>query len=826
MGPRLLLLLLTAPPGFQPAAPAPAPTPFPQPAAPPQAAAAPAGDEQTLKAAFLADTPVALLEFFRLRAAPPGPGRLAELVRGLADPKAEVHGPAAAALVGAGPSAVPALRRAAHALDDPDAAGRARRCLHAIEGPAGAQFTAAAARLLAARRPAGAAEALLAYLPAAEDDAVTREVEAALAEVGRRGDALEPALLRALADPVAARRAAAAELVCRLGGPAGQAAVRPLLKDPRPVVRLRAALALADRNDADAVPVLIDLLADGPPAERKAAEEFLTGLAGDWALSTPQGSDAVAARLRREAWATWWRAADGAAVLDELRRRSLPDPDFERAAALVRRLDDGSADARESAAAELTALGPRAAPLLRRAARQGSPRAAALAARCLEDIERDAPARPLPSGAVRLLALRRPEGALEAVLAYLPTAEGDEAAEPLYDLLAALGVRDGRAAPALAAALGDRLAVRRAAAAVALCRGGAGDAMPAVRKLLADPDPEVRLRAGLALAARGEKEAVPALIALLPELPDEPAAEAEDFLYRLAGDDAPPAGAGEGRAGRERARDAWAAWWRAHGPSADLARAGPGSRPLQNLLAVEPSTPTAGAAGRVLELDPSGRVRWEIGGLSAPQDVQLLPGGRVLIAEQGANRVTERDRSGKIHWERSVPLPFTARRLPDGNTFIACRHQVVEVDREGKEVLSVTRPGYILAARKLRNGEVALVTNQGEYVRLDRTGKEVKAVRPPTAGPRVAFANAADLAPGDRMVLTRYAQSQVAEYGPDGKPVWEATVKTPAGVTRLPNGHTLVASYFSQSVTELDRQGKVIAERKNLPARPGRVYPN
>src|SRR5438270_845945 len=60
-------------------------------------------------------------------------------------------------------------------------------------------------------------------------------------------------------------------------------AVRALLKDAKPAVRLRAALSLSAAGDAEAVAVLIDLLADLPPEQRKEAEDVLRELAGEWA---------------------------------------------------------------------------------------------------------------------------------------------------------------------------------------------------------------------------------------------------------------------------------------------------------------------------------------------------------------------------------------------------------------------------------------------------------------------------------------------------------------------------------------------------------------
>src|SRR5262249_5183185 len=150
--------------------------------------------------------------------------------------------------------------------------------------------TASVLRTIAAQKPDGAAEAMLAFLPFAEDERVVQEALDALAAVGRKDGGPDPALLRALEDPVPCRRAAAAEVLCGIDRAAPRT-VRPLLKDPRPTVRLHAALGLLRTYDGEAVQVLIDLLAELQPPQRKQAEDYLTELAGDWAVAAPKGND-------------------------------------------------------------------------------------------------------------------------------------------------------------------------------------------------------------------------------------------------------------------------------------------------------------------------------------------------------------------------------------------------------------------------------------------------------------------------------------------------------------------------------------------------------
>src|SRR5262249_37757880 len=134
--------------------------------------------------------------------------------------------------------------------------------------------------------------------------------------------------------------------------------------------------------------------------------------------------------------------------------------------------------------------------------------------------------------------------------------------------------------------------------------------------------------------------------------------------------------------------------------------------------------------GRVLELDLHGRLCWQIEGLLNPVDAQVLPGGRVLIAEQGANRVTERDIKGTIPWQRAFTQPVGCQRLPNGNTLLVGRGQLLEIDKAGKEVRTHSQPQQdVLAARRLADGQTVLVLNGMMAKRLDAAGKEIKTVR-------------------------------------------------------------------------------------------------
>src|SRR5262249_31807925 len=83
---------------------------------------------------------------------------------------------------------------------------------------------------------------------------------------------------------------------------------------------------------------------------------------------------------------------------------------------------------------------------------------------------------------------------------------------------------------------------------------------------------------------------------------------------------------------------------------------------------------------------------------------------------------------GNVLWEKKVDGPLAAQRLPNGNTFIATRYELLEVNRDGKQVFSHARPGedLIMKAQKLANGDIGMVIagadGRSTYVRLDSRG--------------------------------------------------------------------------------------------------------
>jgi hypothetical protein len=407
-----------------------------------------------------------------------------------------------------------------------------------------------------------------------------------------------------------------------------------------------------------------------------------------------------------------------------------------------------------------------------------------------------------------MVARLKPPEAGAVLLGYLPFAENESVIDELRLALATVAMRDGKADPALLQGTEDRDTLRRAAVAEALLKA---KAIPPAEghKFLSDSEPQVRLWAGMALAELKDKEAVPPLIALLAELPRERAWQVEDLLCRLAGEQAPQVSLGDDDDSRGRCRDAWVSWWRTNAAKVDLGRLSSGQQMLG--YTVITTLDNNGGNGTVYEIGHEGKPRWKIENLAFPTDAQVLPGERVLIAEMNGGRVTERDFKGKILWEKQVNMPLSCQRLPNGNTFIATRNELLEYDRAGKEVFKHTMGDFgVYGGVKLRNNQYGMITQFGAFVRLDAAGKEQKSI---TISQNIGLA-AVDALPSGRVVVPIWGESKVVEFDADGKRVWEATANTPASAVRLPNGNTLVACNGSQEVIELDRNGKKVWEHK------------
>lgn len=134
-------------------------------------------------------------------------------------------------------------------------------------------------------------------------------------------------------------------------------------------------------------------------------------------------------------------------------------------------------------------------------------------------------------------------------------------------------------------------------------------------------------------------------------------------------------------------------------------------------------------AGRLLEVDPSGKIVKEIkllpegkdGGHLFMRNARVLPNGNYLVTHNGEQKVKEYDSTGKLVREiLATGGPHSVVRLANGNTLISVGdrpggHRVFEVDREGKTVWEVKDeelPGislkFMAGLQRLPNGNTVM----------------------------------------------------------------------------------------------------------------------
>jgi HEAT repeat protein len=509
---------------------------------------------------------------------------------------------------------------------------------------------------------------------------------------------------------------------------------------------------------------------------------------------------------------------DGPALLTFFRQRTLTDTDRARLAEAARLLGDDDFSVREKASADLKAAGRAVLPLLQKAVKSSDAEVVFRARRCLVNIERGSELSQQMSAA-RLISVLKPAGGSKVLLNFLPMADDEYLRQAIHQSLATLCLRDSKPDEPIVAAAKDKEPTRRVAAAYVLARAGI-DQRAVVERLLADPDPRVRLEAASGLVKAGEKSAVPALAALLGQAPADVAWQAEELLRRISRETGPTvvlATGGDDQ--RRRCRAAWEAWWKKHADQADLAKLSADEGPLGLTLICDCDVDNQPRVGRVWECGPDGKPRWKIDGVKNPADIQVLPGGRVLIAECQGLVVTERDREGKVLWTRRVDnYPVSCQRLPNGNTFIASYSELLEVTRDGETVYSHKKKGNIYCARKRRNGNILYAHGDGAIVELDSSGKEVHSI---TVEGLSSWAGV-EVLPNGRYLISKYSDNRVVEIDKTGKVHWECVVQTPAWCTRLHNGNTLVASTDDHCILELDRCGKEVWKQETK-GRPFRV---
>jgi outer membrane protein assembly factor BamB len=317
------------------------------------------------------------------------------------------------------------------------------------------------------------------------------------------------------------------------------------------------------------------------------------------------------------------------------------------------------------------------------------------------------------------------------------------------------------------------------------------------------------------------------LIALLGQARLPIAWQAEALLTAIAGAKRPAAILQGSAASRQACRTPWEKWWQAESARLDLSRVRWPEEDRGSILVADLDE------GRLLNHGLDYKLRWQMEGAVGPLDVQLLPSGRLLVAENHTGVVSERDRSGKVVWEKNLAaatgpeasLVGSCRRLADGKTLIATPRELLAVDAEGKLRWSAQCNGYLWSLRRLRDGRlIGLAANPdfkpeeaarvpaNHVILFSAEGKELGRFPQEVLGP--CWSSLTVIPNGHVLVpTTGPLENKVAEFTLSGEKVWECEAPGPVCcAARLANGHTLLAVSYDSKVIEVDRAGKVVHE--------------
>ncbi len=406
---------------------------------------------------------------------------------------------------------------------------------------------------------------------------------------------------------------------------------------------------------------------------------------------------------------------------------------------------------------------------------------------------------------VRLITLVRPANAIETILAYIPSCHDENIQELLGECLALYLIDQSTITPSLVAASTSGIEETRTFAGRVLAKSSNVEAQKICATLLSDPSTRVRFEIARELIKNQNKAAIPVLIELMTKVSGEKADAIDQFLRAIAKDKSP-----ESKSDSKADAAAWNIWWQKEGGQLTLVPGTKNQEILKNFLVVE-SFNQEKKSGRVLLVNPAGKILWEIANLSNPTDATLLPNNKILITEQGANRVTERDTKGNISWEKSASNPFLCQRLSNGNTFIASRNKIIETNRAGNEIFSFNYPNEtILAACKTRTNEYALLTYNGAFLKLDSKGNEVSKSRIPF--PTNFGINGGAITHNDRVLVSIPTVNKIMEFDFNGQSTWESTITMPGIPTKLSNGNVVAPSLNGSKIVEIRTDGKIIYE--------------
>lgn len=186
--------------------------------------------------------------------------------------------------------------------------------------------------------------------------------------------------------------------------------------------------------------------------------------------------------------------------------------------------------------------------------------------------------------------------------------------------------------------------------------------------------------------------------------------------------------------------------------------------------------------------------------------------------------------NNKMVWKHKAPDTNDLWILPNGNILFTTGHGVLEMTRQNDTIFHYESKSPIFACQRLKNGNTFVgECTTGRMLELSPKGKIVKEVCILPKGVKdggFPFMRNARRLDNGHFLVAHYGDECVKEYDTNGRVVWKLDVPGgPHSLTRLPNGHTLIAvadKNQNPRLIEVTQEGKTIWELSNadIPGKP------
>lgn len=184
----------------------------------------------------------------------------------------------------------------------------------------------------------------------------------------------------------------------------------------------------------------------------------------------------------------------------------------------------------------------------------------------------------------------------------------------------------------------------------------------------------------------------------------------------------------------------------------------------------------------------------------------------------------------RIVWQHPAPESNDLWVLPNGNLLFTTGRGVLEMTRQNDTIFHYASNSPIFACQRLKNGNTFIgECSTGRMLEVSPKGTIVRETCILPQGVTDAgsgFIRNARRLDNGHFLVAHYGDETVKEYDANGKVIWSLNVPGgPHSVTRLPNGHTMIAvadKNRNPRLIEVTKAGNVVWELSNadLPGKP------